>query len=112
MVRSAPSADTQPCNPVSGQGEDGKVRNFTVAYLSRPIKRDSRYYFPRSHRPLTTVAGDLPHGFVEEANSAKEVERMLGVSYETAWHMRDRIREAMRRRIRRLSSRNHRVIGV
>ena len=29
--------------------------------------------------------------------SAKEVERMLGVSYETAWHMRDRIREAMKK---------------
>ena len=27
--------------------------------------------------------------------SAKEVERMLGISYETAWRMRDRIRSAM-----------------
>src|SRR6266849_173776 len=42
--------------------------------------------------------------------SAKEVERMLGVSYETAWHMRGLIRPAMEKRSLKVFLRK--LIGV
>ena len=56
--------------PVPGQGQDRKgSETLPLLILSPPIQRDSGHPFPRfSHAADRLAAGDLPHGFVEEAN--------------------------------------------
>jgi len=75
------------------RGRPKGAETLPLLIRSPSIKRDSRYYFPRY---LTgryrLVAGDYLR-IRRRGESREGSERMLGVSYETAWHMRDRIRE-------------------
>jgi len=79
------------------KGKTGKVRKlYRCLSCRRQFSATVGTIFHDSHRPLTDWL--LVIYLMDSSKrriSAKEVERMLGVSYETAWHMRDRIRQAM-----------------
>jgi hypothetical protein len=85
------------CSPVSGQREDRQAsETLPLLILSPSVQRDSGYHFHDSHMPLTDWL--LVIYLMDSSKrriSAKEVERMLGVSYETAWNMHHRIGQAM-----------------
>ena len=81
------------------KGKTGKVRKlYRCLSCRRQFRATVGTIFHDSHRPLTDWL--LVIYLMDSSKrriSAKEVERMLGVSYETAWHMRDRIRQAMKK---------------
>ena len=79
------------------RGKTGKVRNlYRCLYCDRQFSATVSTIFHDSHRPLTDWL--LVIYLMDSSKrrvSAKEVERMLGVSYETAWNMHHRIGRAM-----------------
>ena len=78
-------------------GKTGKVRRlYQCGVGRRQFSATAGTLFHDSHLPLTDWL--LVIYLMDSSKlriSAKEVERMLGVSYETAWHMRDRVRQAI-----------------
>jgi transposase-like protein len=78
-------------------GKTGKVRRLhQCGACRRQFSATAGTLFHDSHRPLTDWF--LVIYLMDSSKtriSAKEVERLLGLSYETAWHMRDRVRSAM-----------------
>jgi transposase-like protein len=78
-------------------GKTGKVRKlYQCGVCRRQFSSTAGTLFHDSHLPLTDWF--LVIYLMDSSKmriSAKEVERMLGISYETAWRMRDRIRSAM-----------------
>ena len=78
-------------------GKTGKVRRlYQCGVCRRQFSATAGTLFHDSHLPLTDWL--LVIYLMDSSKmriSAKEVERMLGISYETAWRMRDRIRSAM-----------------
>ena len=99
---------TGPCCPkckgahvirFQAKGKTGKPRKlYRCLYCRRQFSATVGTIFHDSHMPLTDWL--LVIYLMDSSKrriSAKEVERMLGVSYETAWHMRDRIRQAMKK---------------
>ena len=79
------------------RGKTGKVRNlYRCLYCDRQFSATVGTIFHDSHRPLTDWL--LVIYLMDSSKrrvSAKEVERMLGVGYETAWNMHHRIGQAM-----------------
>src|SRR6266852_7375050 len=77
-------------------GKTGKVRKlYQCGACRRQFSATAGTLFHDSHRPLTDWL--LVIYLMDSSKmriSAKEVERMLGVSYETAWNMHDRIGQA------------------
>ena len=78
-------------------GKTGKVRKlYRCLSCRRQFSATVGTIFHDSHRPLTDWFLAI---YVLDCSklriSAKEVERMLGVSYETAWNMHHRIGQAM-----------------
>ncbi len=94
------------------KGKTGKVRKlYRCLSCRRQFSATVGTIFHDSHRPLTDWL--LVIYLMDSSKrriSAKEVERMLGVSYETAWHMRDRIRQAMEKEDQKVFLRK--LIGV
>ena len=79
------------------RGKTGKVRKlYRCLYCRRQFSATVGTLFHDSHLPLTDWL--LVIYLMDSSKrriSAKEVERMLGVSYETAWNMHHRIGQAM-----------------
>jgi transposase-like protein len=79
------------------RGKTGKVRElYRCLYCRRQFSATVGTLFHDSHMPLTDWL--LVIYLMDSSKrrvSAKEVERMLGVSYETAWNMHHRIGQAM-----------------
>ena len=79
------------------QGKTGKPRKlYRCLYCRRQFSATVGTIFHDSHLPLTDWL--LVIYLMDSSKrriSAKEVERMLGVSYETAWNMHRRIGQAM-----------------
>ena len=79
------------------RGKTGKVRKlYRCLYCRRQFSATAGTLFHDSHLPLTDWL--LVIYLMDSSKrriSAKEVERMLGVSYETAWNMHHRIGQAM-----------------
>jgi len=78
-------------------GKSGKVRRlYQCGACRRQFSATAGTLFHDSHMPLTDWL--LVIYLMDSSKmriSAKEVERMLGMSYETAWNMHDRIGQAM-----------------
>ena len=78
-------------------GKTGKVRRlYQCGVCRREFSSTAGTLFHDSHLPLTDWF--LVIYLMDSSKmriSAKEVERMLGVSYETAWNMHHRIGQAM-----------------
>ena len=93
-------------------GKTGKVRRlYQCGACRRQFSATAGTLFHDSHMPLTDWF--LAIYLMDSSKmriSAKEVERMLGVSYETAWHMRGLIRPAMEKRSLKVFLRK--LIGV
>ena len=83
--------------PFQARGKTGKVRKlYRCLYCRRQFSATVGTLFHDSHMPLTDWL--LVIYLMDSSKrriSAKEVERMLGVSYETAWNMHHRIGQAM-----------------
>ena len=79
------------------RGKTGKVRElYRCLYCRRQFSATVGTLFHDSHMPLTDWL--LVIYLMDSSKrriSAKEVERMLGVSYETAWNIHHRIGQAM-----------------
>jgi transposase-like protein len=79
------------------KGKTGKPRKlYRCLYCRRQFSATVGTIFHDSHMPLTDWL--LVIYLMDSSKrriSAKEVERMLGVSYETAWNMHHRIGQAM-----------------
>ena len=82
---------------LQARGKTGKVRKlYRCLYCRRQFSATVGTIFHDSHMPLTDWL--LVIYLMDSSKrriSAKEVERMLGVSYETAWNMHHRIGQAM-----------------
>jgi transposase-like protein len=78
-------------------GKTGKVRRlYQCGVCRRQFSATAGTLFHDSHIPLTDWF--LVIYLMDSSKrriSAKEVERMLGVSYETAWNMHHRVSQAM-----------------
>ena len=79
------------------RGKTGKVRQlYQCLNCRRQFSATVGTIFHDSHRPLTDwLLVIYLMDCSKRRISAKEVERMLGVSYETAWNMHHRIGQAM-----------------
>ncbi|SRR5712691_1595096 len=79
------------------RGKTGKVRKlYRCLYCRRQFSATVGTLFHDSHMPLTEwLLAIYLMDSSKRRISAKEVERMLGVSYETAWNMHHGIGEAM-----------------
>ena len=94
------------------RGKTGKVRKlYRCLYCRRQFSATVGTLFHDSHLPLTDWL--LVIYLMDSSKrriSAKEVERMLGVSYETAWNMHHRIGQAMEKEDQKVFLRK--LIGV
>jgi len=84
-------------NLFQARGKTGKIRRlYHCLSCRRQFSATVGTIFHDSHRPLTDWV--LVIYLMDSSKmriSAKEVERVLGVSYETAWNMHHRIGQAM-----------------
>jgi len=112
---------TGPCCPkckgadvirFQAKGKTGKPRKlYRCLYCRRQFSATVGTIFHDSHLPLTDWL--LVIYLMDSSKrriSAKEVERMLGVSYETAWNMHHRIGQAMEKQDQKAFLRK--LIGV
>ena len=94
------------------RGKTGKIRKlYRCLYCRRQFSATVGTIFHDSHLPLTDWL--LVIYLMDSSKrriSAKEVERMLGVSYETAWNVHHRIGQAMEKEDQRVFL--QKLIGV
>ena len=85
-------------SPFKAKTKSGKLgKLYQCKHCRRQFSVTGGTIFHNSHRPLTDWLVVI---YLMDSSkmriSAKEVERMLGVGYETAWHMHGRVSEAMK----------------